>query len=71
MSSDRAGEFAQNAPRPAWAGAHGFGIERLGLLPVRHPRLVLALILVITLASLSSLPWLKSDNSLNDFFRSK
>ncbi len=71
MSSDRAGELAQNAPRPAWPGAHGFGIECLGLLPVRYPRLALAFILAITLASLSSLPWLKSDDSLNDFFRSE
>ena len=71
MSSDRAREFAQHVSQPAWAGAHGFGIERLGLFPVRHPRIALALILLITLASLLSLPWLKSDDSLNDFFRSE
>jgi len=71
MTSDHAREFARHGPQPAWAGAHGFGIERLGLFPVRHPRIALAFILLITLASLVSLPWLKSDDSLNDFFRSK
>ncbi|MGI9403566.1 MAG: efflux RND transporter permease subunit [Hyphomicrobium sp.] len=71
MSSDRARELAQHVSQPAWAGAHGFGIERLGLFPVRHPRIALALILAITLAGLLSLPWLKSDDSLNDFFCSE
>ncbi len=71
MSSGRAREHAQHAPQPAWVGAHGFGIERLGLFPIRHPRIALALISLITLASLLSLPWLKSDDSLNDFFRSE
>lgn len=71
MSSGRAREHAQHAPQPAWVGAHSFGIERLGLFPVRHPRIALALISLITLASLLSLPWLGSDDSLNDFFRSE
>lgn len=71
MSSDRARDHAPHAPRPAWAGAHGFGIERIGLFPVHHPRIALSLISLVTFASLVLLPWLKSDDSLNDFFRSE
>lgn len=71
MSSDRARDHAPHAPRPAWAGAHGFGIERIGFFPVHHPRIALSLISLVTFASLVLLPWLKSDDSLNDFFRSE
>jgi predicted RND superfamily exporter protein len=71
MNSNRVREDAQHAQPPAWAGAHGFGIERIGLFPMRHPRISLALILLVTFASLISLPWLESDDSLNDFFRSE
>lgn len=71
MSSDRARDHATHAPRPAWAGAHGFGIERIGFFPVHHPRIALSLISLVTFASLVLLPWLKSDDSLNDFFRSE
>ncbi|MEM7619005.1 MAG: MMPL family transporter [Pseudomonadota bacterium] len=48
----------------------GFGLEKLGLLPLKAPRVFLAVIGLLTLIGLLGVPKLTSDAALSDLFRS-
>lgn len=48
----------------------GFGLEKIGLIPLKMPRVFLALILILTLVGLAGVPKLTSDAALSDLFRS-
>lgn len=48
----------------------GFGIEKLGLLAVRSPRIVLAVVLLFCTLAALGLPKLTSDAALSELFRS-
>ena len=48
----------------------GFGIEKIGLLAIRFPRISLAILLAITVICAIGLPRLEADDAISDLFRS-
>lgn len=59
-------ESGFNVPRPSI----GFGLEKVGLLPLIAPRICITLIFLLTAISLFGVPKLTSDAALSDLFRS-
>ncbi|WP_395697708.1 RND family transporter [Methylocella sp.] len=58
------------APPPVAGSSLALGIERIGLLPLRHPLLVGLIALLLALGAGFGLPRLKVDDSLSQLFRS-
>jgi uncharacterized protein len=69
--SDRlkSGEFTGTAPPTGQVGI-AFGIERLGLLPLRFPVVTLAFVIVLAVLAGIGLTRIKVDDSLSQLFRS-
>lgn len=61
-------------PAPPAAGKHGFsiafGLERIGLVPLRAPRLAAAILLALCVVAVFGIQRIKIDDSLSQLFRS-